>query len=153
MWWMMHRPLIAGSSQWRYDGAGFIEQVANIYGGPAGASSTSPDRPGTYLLHKENTGWVNSRDVCVRTNLQSMDNDGIGLLFRYLDEDNFYYFLMDSQRGVIRLGKKVAGTFAELAQPAVNTSMAPYTPGTIYQVAVAVVHDTVAVAIDGPGGY
>ncbi len=135
-------------SQWSHDTSGFIQQTANIHGGPSGSNSTSVNRPGTCLVRKENAHWVSSRDICLRATVQSMDDDGIGLVFRYQDPDNFYFFLMDSQRGVMRLGKKIAGTFIELNEAAANTTVAPYTPGTNYNVAVAAVDDAMTVYID-----
>jgi predicted phosphodiesterase len=51
----------------------------------------------------------------LRTNMVCADDDYIGVLFRFKDIDNYYRFLLSSQRRLICLEKKVNGEFIRLA--------------------------------------
>ena len=51
----------------------------------------------------------------MRTNLVCTDDDYIGVLFRFTDVDNYYRFLLSSQRDLICIEKKVNGHFTRLA--------------------------------------
>ncbi len=120
-------------SSWSYNAAEQrVEQTSNIHG-PADHLNTNPEKPGTYLVglakvEDEETGreverpWPEVRDMVLVCHLNSGDNDGIGVVFRYQDVNNFYFFLMDAQRNYRRLGKKVGGVFQELEVPAVDTT-------------------------------
>jgi hypothetical protein len=59
-------------------------------------------------------------DFILRARLTSRDVDGIGLVFRWQDVDNFYFFLMERRRHYRMLGKKVAGSFQRLDAPAID---------------------------------
>lgn len=54
-------------------------------------------------------------DYVLRTNIICADDDYIGILFRYSDNDNYYRFLLSSQRNEIRIDKRVEGKFFNLA--------------------------------------
>jgi hypothetical protein len=124
---------VSAPSNWLYNAAEQrIEQTSNIHG-PDGGVNTNPNKPGTYLVGvakvvDEETGeekegpWPELRGMVLECHLNSGDDDGIGVVFRYLDVDNFYFFLMDAQRNYRRLGKKVGGEFYELEVPAVDTT-------------------------------
>lgn len=60
-------------------------------------------------------GNIEWRNYVVHVNLISTDDDYIGILFRYNDKNNYYRFLLSSQRKDIRIDKKVGGTFINLA--------------------------------------
>jgi Tc toxin complex TcA C-terminal TcB-binding domain len=111
-------------SAWAWDAATRrVVQTSNIHDptGP-GNLNTSPARPGTYLVHKTDANWPVLDKFILRCSMNSGDTDGIGLVFRYQDVDNFYFFLVDSRRNYRRLGKKVAGAFQELQTPALDTA-------------------------------
>lgn len=101
--------LAAGSSHWMVN-AGRIEQTSNIYGGSF--SMGSLPKPGTLAL----TGSPDWTNVRVRVRLESGDDDSIGFVFRYTDEENFYRFEINRQFGYRRLVKCVGGTFTSLWQ-------------------------------------
>ncbi|MFI0479398.1 hypothetical protein [Actinomadura sp. 9N215] len=138
-----------GPAVWSYDPAGrLIRQTSGVHG--PGASPTSPDKPGTFLIRKTAAAipWPALRDLTVHSRLRSDDPDGIGLIFRYQDPDNFYFLLMDSARHYRRLGKKVAGTFQELATPAVDL-VNGYPVGEVLDVTVSMVGDAVVAYLNG----
>jgi tetratricopeptide (TPR) repeat protein len=125
-----------------------IEQGANIHNPPGAANMNSaPDKPGTYLVHKTDADWPAFDSFVLRCNLSSGDNDGIGLVFRYQDVDNFYFFLMDSERNYRRLGKKVGGDFRELQTAAVDAN--GFTVRKEMDVGLVVSGESLKVFLDG----
>lgn len=123
-----------GTSDWRYNaGEQRIEQLSNITGGPSGPV---PRKNGTFLLLNAATGTPTVSDLDLTVPLSSDDNDGIGLVFRWQNVDNFYYFYMDSQRNFRIMGKKVGGTFAHFDSIALDEANG-YIPGTRYSVRVS----------------
>ena len=56
------------------------------------------------------------RDYDFGVTARSMDDDALGVVFRYVDRDNFYRFSIDRQRGVRQLVAKVHGHYRVLAQ-------------------------------------
>lgn len=137
-------------SNWTYNAANKrIDQLSNIHA-PAGSANlnANPNKPGTYLVRKIAAQWPARRDLVLRCHLNSGDNDGIGLVFRYQDVNNFYYFLMDAERNYRRLGKKVGGVFQELETPAVDTTRG-YTINQNYELTIAAVGDALKAYLDG----
>jgi len=135
-------------SDWTYNAVdGRIEQHSNIYGGPGGPAANGPVKPGTYLVRRTDGTFPAVQDFILACRLSSSDDDGIGLVFRYQDADNFYYFLMDSQRQYRRIGKKVSGVFSELSTPAVDTANG-YAVGDVYSVRVRAQGTDLKVFID-----
>ena len=110
--------------------------------------TSSPEKPGTYLIRKTSQEWPDLQDLVVRCHLNSGDNDGIGVVFRYQDVDNFCFFLMDAQRSYRRLGKKIGGVFQELATSAQDTTQG-YDQNQDYELVVAAVGDAFKVFLDG----
>jgi hypothetical protein len=88
--------------------AGELRQTSNIFSGPTGASD--PPKEGTYAVAGDPT-WG---DVAVRVELVSGDDDAIGVMFRYVDDNNYYRFSMDHERAYRRLVSKKAGVFRVL---------------------------------------
>ncbi len=116
---------------------GELVQSSNIFGG----DSVSPAMPGTYALYASGFGW---RDYAVSLTLSSDDDDAIGVMFRYIDNDNYYRFSWDRQRSYRRLVKKQNGVFTVLAQDNVA-----YVPWQSYQLNVILPWPTIIVLIDG----
>jgi hypothetical protein len=154
---------VQGPSSWSYDPAGQrIVQTSNIHAPEGNANlNADPNKPGTYLVHRTTADWPELGDLIVRCRLSSGDDDGIGVVFRYKDPDNFYFFLMDAQRNYRRLGKKAGGVFQELDEPfrmaAPGVSAGPatvdtanrYVVGQEYEVTIAAVGDALKVYLDG----
>ena len=133
-------------SQWGYNGSqARIEQLSNIYGG---SSQVNANKPGTYLVLRTGPSVSPAADIDLKVRLASDDDDGIGLVFRWQDVDNFYFFVMDSQRGYRLMGKKVAGTFQNLETAGIDQTQG-YVPGTTYTVGVRAVGQVFQVYLDG----
>jgi len=111
-WTIVDEGTTDGPSAWSMSG-GLITQGSNIYSDVG--SATDPQKPGTFIT----TGDPNWTDYTIRVDVRSRDDDAIGLMFRYLDGDNYYRFSMDKQRGYRRLIKKVRGDVIVLAEDAV----------------------------------
>ena len=112
---------VAAPSQWVFNTAAQrIDQMSSIHGGAFEPGATGPEKPGTYLVRKTTTELPAIQDHIVAVDVSSEDNGGIGVVFRWQDVDNFYYFLMDGQRNYRRMGKKVGGVFQELDTKALD---------------------------------
>lgn len=71
-----------------------------------------PDQLGTYLL-------LQSRrfaDFAAAYRFQCVDNDSVGFMFRIQDENNYYRFSVDKERGFRRLVRCVKGRFTVLRE-------------------------------------
>jgi len=124
-------------SAWTVTG-GQLLQSSNIYGGSTDGSD--PVKPGTYL-HAGNVSWT---DYEFSVRLRSLDDDALGIMFRYQDGQNYYRLSMDRQRAYRRLVKVVNGTTTVLAQDGVA-----YAENQWYDIKVAAVLDRVRVYVDG----
>jgi Flp pilus assembly protein TadD len=98
-----------GPSSW-YISDKILKQKSNIHGGSH--LGDIPDKPGTYAVAGENL-WA---DYCLEVDLRSSDDDALGIIFRYLDSNNYYRFSMDSSREYRRLVKKSNGRIVVLAE-------------------------------------
>ncbi len=133
-------------SQWLYNAAeARIEQRANIRGGSAGVNA---NKPGTYLVLRTGAGRPAVRDFTFEVEFSSTDSGGIGVVFRWQDVDNFYFFLTNNARGYRLMGRKVAGTFANLATPALDNTSS-FAVGARHILRVTALGDTFRVYMDG----
>jgi len=137
-------------SNWSYNAASqLIQQTSNIHAPAAPANMNSdPDKPGTYLVRKTDAGLPEVKDLLFTCRVCSTDNNGVGLVFRWQDVDNFYFFLMDSQRNYRRMGKKVGGVFQELSAAALDATQG-YVVGQSYAVKVRVKGESFQLYLDG----
>lgn len=100
---------VSAPSRWAASG-GVITQSSNIYGG-AGDSIPVVERYGTYFLYGGKTlsnGWIEAT-------LKNGDDDAMGLILRYQDEDNYLRFEWEKQRRRRRLVEVRNGQSTELA--------------------------------------
>jgi hypothetical protein len=128
---------LGGPSQWAVT-AGELRQTSKIQGGDP--DPAVPDKPGTYMTTGEAT-WTDYR-LSVR--LLSLTDQGIGVLFRYQDNDNYYRFSLDRSRSFRRLIKKIAGAITTLWEDAV-----PYTVGREYVLTVDCLGNRLTGYLDG----
>lgn len=128
---------ISAPSKWRIV-SGELAQQSNIRDG-----SATDDLPklGTYLLYGDGLGWT---DYKARFRLRSTDDDSLGLMFRYIDSDNWYRFSWDRQLKQRRLVKKAGGVYTLLAADNV-----PYETGRNYQVELVAQGSQLEVWVDG----
>lgn len=126
-----------GGSRWRAEGHHLV-QTGNIYGGSTARSSLP--KPGTVMFAGDSE-WS---DIDLSLTMTSHDDDALGVVFGYRDEDNFYRFSMDRQRHYRRLVAKVAGHYHLVAEVD-----AGYRTEHAYRLRVRADADGVAVDLDG----
>jgi hypothetical protein len=125
-----------GPSHWVITNGDMI-QTSNIWAGTFDA--TDPFKPGTYAYTGQLT-WDNY-DFSVR--MMGEDNDGIGVMFRIQNGQNYYRFSMDSERHYRRLVKVINGQTIPLIEDAVH-----YELGKSYNVRISVVGSQIQVFVN-----
>ncbi|MCP4257776.1 MAG: hypothetical protein GY774_09655 [Planctomycetes bacterium] len=136
-WTFVNEGTVNAPSNWStFEGA--LRQTSNIYTPPNDRDTLS--KQGTYAL-AGNPEWT---DVMVRVRLQSFDNDTIGIMFRYTDENNYYRFSIDSQRRCGRVVKNVEETFTLLWEDDFS-----YEVGHTYEVTIVAIGSTLRGYLDG----
>jgi parallel beta-helix repeat protein len=82
-WTVVDEGTSSAPSNWWVDGSGELRQTANIH------TWDAPEWSGTYLYHNNGFGWT---DYLFSGRFRPVDNDGVGMMFRYTDNDNYYRF-------------------------------------------------------------
>jgi hypothetical protein len=135
-WTVMDETAQGGPSAWSVAG-GRVVQQSNI----GFFDNADPWRaPGTIALFSKR-GWSDYR---FKVKLRSDDNDMIGVIFRYVDDKNYYRFTWNQESPSRHIVRVKDGAATVLAGDAV-----PYRTGQTYQVEVAVNGPAIAVSIDG----
>lgn len=123
-WTIVDEGTVGAPSTWAIFNRG-IRQTSNI--GEFPADNPTLPKPGTMAMAGD-PAW---RDYVLEATLRSVDDDAIGLVFRYTDASNYYRFSMDRERGYRRLVKNVGGTFTKLWEDS-----RLYTTGQSYRVTI-----------------
>ena len=112
-------------------------------GSGSGSTTTSQDggQQNPILVSQTPNNWVDYR---VTLKIKSTDDDSIGVMFRYVDNRNYYRFSWDRERTFRQLIKRENGIFTVLAQDAV-----PYISGQTYQLEILAQGTLLEVRIDG----
>ncbi len=128
-----------GPSNWNVQN-GRLRQSSNIYGPGAGATG---NRKGTFAYWNDPAAlfWI---DYTFDVTIKSTDNDGIGVMFRYQDQLNYYKYEIDKQRNFHKLFKIINGTETTLA-----TVSAGYTQYVDMGLQVEVSGDQINIKLDG----
>ena len=127
----------SGPSNWAVR-EGKLVQSSNIWSGDRGVASL--DKEGTYSI----IGKWDWRDYEYEVKVLSTDNDAIGMMFRYKDDNNYYRFSIDQERGLRRLVKKVNGVYTLLAESRVG-----YTSNQWYNLNASAVGSTIKISVNG----
>ncbi len=126
----------SGPSAWALS-SGVLRQSSDIYSPPIDRNTLA--KRGTLAL----TGNPLWSALVFTVQLQSFDDDAIGVVFRYVDGNNFYRFSMDSQRNYRRLIKCVGGAFTLLWEAA-----AGYEVGRAYSFTVSAMGNRMRLWLD-----
>ncbi len=113
VWTVIDEGTISAPSEWGLE-RGSLVQKSNIYE-PYRALADLPMR-GTCAL----AGRLEWTDYRLTVRLRSDDDDAIGVVFRYQNQNNYYRFSMDSSRHYRRLVKCYQGKFQLLWNDAVS---------------------------------
>ena len=100
----------------------YVVQTTNIFGGST--DGTDPVKPGSMLILGADPNLAstdpdqpqNWTDYRLTAYLRDEDDDAIGLVFRYVDANNYYRFSMDGQRSYRRLVRVVNGSHTILSE-------------------------------------
>ncbi|MCP4612168.1 MAG: LEPR-XLL domain-containing protein, partial [Planctomycetes bacterium] len=125
-WSLVDQGTMGGTMAWS-TAKGVMVQSSNVH------SSISVDplaKLGTYAYWRTGTGWT---DYTASVTIKSTDNDAIGVMFRYQDENNYYRFIWDKERSTRKLVKCENGQFSILAEDSVR-----YVTGKSYRLKIAV---------------
>lgn len=93
---------------------------------------------GTHIIAGDST-W---KDYCIKTNIIGTDDDFIGVIFRYINKDNYYCFIHSSQRRVTMLAKRVSGVYSILDEYKSKDAYCQFT------LMISSLHDTLKVYLD-----
>ncbi|WP_373231446.1 metallophosphoesterase [Cohnella sp.] len=138
-WTVVDEGTISAPSNWSVV-RGEVQQSSNIYG--PDVSSTS-NRKGTFAYYN-NSGAFSWTNYSFASVLRSTDDDGIGLLFRYQNQNNYYKLDLDKQRNFVKLFKVVNGVETTL-----KTATVPgYTQGANTNLEVKVIGNQIQVFQD-----
>ena len=122
---------------------GEIIQTANtlVNLGQAMGPAPGAERPGTLRLYERGFDFRNGE---LSLEIQSTDNDTVGVAFRLADTEHYYLWLMDSERGFRALAAKDGANYALL-----TANQEGYVPGQWYEVRVRLEGPRIAVYVDG----
>ncbi len=135
-WSLVDQGNLAGPMAW-LAASGVMVQSSNVHT----LTVDGVARLGTYAHWQAGSGWT---DYTAAVTIKSNDNDIIGVMFRYQDENNYYRFTWDKERSTRNLVKCENGQFTILAQDSV-----PYVTGKSYQVKISAQGSSLNVSIDG----
>ncbi len=121
-----------------------IEQRASIRGG---SNLVNANKPGAYLVLRTTSNRPLVQDFILTTTLRSDDDDGIGVVFRWQDVDNFYFFLMSVRHTYRMVARKIDGAFESLNVPALDDTQG-YTKKELYEVKLEVQGANFSVHLD-----
>jgi len=99
------------SANWVFNtGAGRIEQRNNVHGGAL--TATEARKAGAQLLIQPVQKPLAIKNGAFTIDFESGSPDGVGLVLRRTDDNNFYFFVTSARHNYQLFGKKVAGNFA-----------------------------------------
>lgn len=141
-WQTWDAPGAAPPSEWTFR-SGEIHQAANtlVDGAEAMGKSPAAERPGTLYAYRPGQEF---RDGEFRCEVQSADNDTVGVAFRLADADHHYLWSMDSERSFHALARKDGTNYTLLASNAEG-----YVPGQWYELRLVLAGPRLTVFVDG----
>ncbi len=137
---------IDGPSQWEIDAEDRALRQRSRIRGEAG--DPGPALPGGQLLLRAERLAAPAADLILSTEFRSDSAEGLGLVFRWQDIDNFYFALLEARRGFRILGRKVNGAFEALEEGAFDGTRG-FDIGVTHALRVSVQRDLIRMHVDG----
>jgi hypothetical protein len=109
--------VVNAPSDWRFDAV--RRRTVELSGIHGGDFAPGPEKPGTVLLLSDDTPGLSA--LTLKAVCRSADQRAMGVVFRWQDIDNFYFFLMSHTPAYAMIAKKTGGTYAALDTAALNT--------------------------------
>lgn len=143
-WTVVDEGTINKPSQWLAR-AGRLMQLGNIYGPTWSAVER---RKGTFLYWNDPPAlaWSN---YTFSVTFNSLDNDGVGVMFRYQNPSNYYKVDLDAQRRFRKLFKMAGGVETTLATENLATEPPAYVTQSNYVLRVEVTNREMTVLLNG----
>jgi len=117
-----------------------IEQKSNIHHGNGSSTNPKQERYGTLAIYQ----GKKFADGTLTLEVNSSDDDSIGIAFCFQDERRHYLFTMDSQRKLRILALKNGSNYTVL-----GSDKEPYKKGKWYKVAITKKKGQITVKING----
>eukprot|EP00960_Hanusia_phi_P019256 568376-Hanusia_phi.AAC.1 len=121
-----------------------ITQTNPIYG-----SYDKQEVEGTTLAYVSSRSYSSTRsrwqDFTLEVVLVNLDENWIGVSFRYVDDQNYYRWEMNSQNNVLRLKKRKHGVLEVLYE---NSQTKIYDRNIVYRISIRVIEGVVEVYMD-----
>jgi len=138
-WTVVDEGIGDAPSKW-LERPGRLMQLSNIYG-PSG--SANDHRKGTYAYWNDPPAlsWSN---YTFYVTLNSVDDDGMGVMFRYQNPSNYYKVDLDSQRNFHKLFKMAGGVETTLA-----SESGAYASASNYVLRVELTNSQITVLLNG----
>lgn len=127
-------------SDWSVDGD-VVSQRSNIYRGSATESNAEQERYGTLRIYDAQHDFDNGE---IELDIRSADDGGLGIAFRFQDENRHYLWASDLQRKFRVLAVKDGNTFRVLAK-----NDRSYQKGVWQHVKITLQGDRIIVHVDG----
>jgi hypothetical protein len=138
-------PAANGAGDWQYDAQrAELLQVSSISGG---SDAFDADKAGTALVLRPAVVPVLARNFVLWASMRSDVGGGIGLVFRYLDAANHYFFLMNHPQSYRLLARKLDSQASFLDGD--GSSPSGYQPGVWNLVRLSVQDQDFEIAING----
>jgi Domain of Unknown Function (DUF1080) len=132
----------AGNSAYSNAGCATVPETStSSTGSSTGSTATSPTTSTSETIARLSSKWSDYR---VSMKIRSADDDAIGIMFRYQDNENYYRFSWYPDEKFRRLEKRVGGSLKVLAQDSVA-----YTKGQTYALQIVAQGSSLKVLIDG----
>ena len=141
-WNIVDQGGLSGPSAWVIVNGRLVDS-SNIASSPGGAGTAPAELPklGSYVWYENGESWT---DYVVTIPLRSTDDDTMGVMMRYQDQNTYYRFSWDKSRSYRRLTKQQDGEWTLLAEDNV-----PYITNQLYHVMVRMKGATIEVQVDG----
>ena len=123
-----------------------VSQTANtlVNLGEAMGKAPGVERPGTLFLYERGRDFKNGE---LSFQIQSADNDTVGVAFRLADAGHYYLWSMDNERNFHALAVKDGTNYVSLA-----ANQKGYVTGQWHEVRVRLEGPRIAVSVDGERG-
>ncbi len=140
--WDRGPPVNSPPSAWRVSATGTVTQSSNIFS-PIAETPEGAVQPlyGSLYVYEKGRSF---RDGRLRLQLKSVDNDGIGVAFRYRDPEHHYLLSLNQERRFRTLAVRDGDEYRVIARDGV-----PYPIGQWFDVEVVMEGALLRVIIDG----
>jgi hypothetical protein len=133
-WAIVDQGTLGAPSNWQVLTTGVLKQSSDI-------RSTDSAKLGTFAKYTAGSTWQN---VGIKVELNSTDNDVMGVMFRVVDNQNYYRLSWNVKTGLRQLERIVNGEASVMAE-----DHATIAGNTWYRLAIYAIDNKLTVFVDG----